>query len=322
VSAVSILERLPLSMLSPAGGRARLLVLTFHRVLPARDPLLPDDPDVHVFAEQMSWVARYCRVLRLPDAVGLLQRGMLPDRSCCVTFDDGYANNYDVALPVLKRLGLTASVFIATDAIERGIMWNDIVIEAVRRAGPALRSNDLAMLGLESADLRADASAVEALLNHLKYRPLDERWHLAGEFYRRVAREEPPRLMMSAETLRELARAGVDIGAHTVHHPILKTLAPDRAREEIVGSRDWLATVVGTAPRAFAYPNGRPGRDYDETHVAMVKDAGFEVAVSTSWGCATSRSDVFQLPRAALWDRTRTRYWLRLLRTYASSYWN
>ncbi|MGH8264601.1 MAG: polysaccharide deacetylase family protein [Steroidobacterales bacterium] len=315
----SWIERVPLGVLSPAGARARLAIFTYHRVLPDRDSLLPDEPDARFFAEQMQWLARYYQVLPLADAVGLMREARLPERAACITFDDGYANNLDIAQPLLKKLGLTATVFIATDAIERGIMWNDMVIEAVRRAGASIAAVHLEPLGL-AGPLPANNATIDALLEQLKYRPLADRWDLAAELFRCVTGAEPPRLMLTPDSIRALADAGVAIGAHTVHHPILKTQSADEARSEIVASRRWLGAILQAPPVAFAYPNGRPGRDYDESHVEMVRAAGFTHAVSTSWGCATRASDVFQLPRVAFWDRSRMRYWLRSLKTYASSY--
>jgi peptidoglycan/xylan/chitin deacetylase (PgdA/CDA1 family) len=317
----SWLERMPLALLSPAGSRARLAIFTYHRVLAVADPLMPDDPDARIFGEQMQWLTRYFRILPLEEAAAKLHEGKLPERTACVTFDDGYANNYELARPILKSLGMTATVFVATDAVERGIMWNDLVIEAVRRAGPVLRGSDLAAIGMPHRDLPSQSGSIERVLEHLKYQALEARWQLAATFFARVAATEPPRLMMSASTLREMARDGIAIGAHTVHHPILKTQSAEEARREIIASRDWIAAAVGVVPVAFAYPNGRPGRDYDASHVEMVRDAGFRLAVSTAWGCATRASNLLELPRVAFWDRTRARFWLRALRTYAGSYY-
>ena len=101
--------------------------------------------------------------------------------------------------------------------------------------------------------------------------------------YRSIAGTAPPRLMLTPAGVRQLADAGIDIGAHTVNHPILKGMADDDARSEIVGSARWVADVTGRAPRSFAYPNGRPGVDYDGRHAAMTREAGFELAVTTQW---------------------------------------
>jgi peptidoglycan/xylan/chitin deacetylase (PgdA/CDA1 family) len=295
-----------LGLLSPSGRRGRLLIFTYHRVLERPDPLLPDEPDAAEFAWQMDWIAEFCRVLPLSEAVQRLSTGTLPERAACITFDDGYANNHDVAMPILVRRGLTATVYVTVDAIERGVMWNDLVIEAHRQRNGT---------GNGSA-----AAAIAATLDELKYRPLEERWGAAAELYRQKTGAGPPRLMMTSDRVRAMARAGFEIGAHTVNHPILKRQSLEQARREIHGSRDWIADLLGAAPKSFAYPNGRPGRDYDQTHARLVQEAGFESAVSTHWNCARVGSDRFQLPRVTFWDRTPSRFWLRLARTYAGSY--
>jgi peptidoglycan/xylan/chitin deacetylase (PgdA/CDA1 family) len=318
---IAALERAPLRWLSPAGGRGRLLIFTYHRVLAEPDPLLPDEPDARLFASHMDWVAACCRVLPLPEAARRLRDGTLPDRAACITFDDGYANNYDVALPILRARGLPATIFIAVDAVRRGIMWNDFAIEAMRRARP---DTDLSELGLPSgafANPTKRAAAMTQALEQLKYQPLAQRWDRAQELYERITGSSAaPRLMMTADTVAKLPQAGIDVGAHTVNHPILKTLPADRAHAEIADSFRWVAEVTGLAPKSFAYPNGRPGRDYDASHAEMVRESGFALAVTTEWGCARSDSKPYELPRLAPWDRSPSRFWLRLLKTYAESY--
>ena len=90
MSVLKAFGRALLERCSPAGRRARLLVLTYHRVPPVADPLLPDEPDAAGFATQMDIVGHYCNVLPLPEAVRRLQSGALPSRAACITFDDGY----------------------------------------------------------------------------------------------------------------------------------------------------------------------------------------------------------------------------------------
>lgn len=309
-----------LRALSPAGQRARLQILTYHRVLPAPDALLPDEPDAAVFAAQMAAVARYCKVLALPDAARRLADGTLPACAACITFDDGYGNNHEIARPVLERLGLPATVFVAGDAVDRGVMWNDLVIEAIRGAKASL---DLGPAGLGTVALSTSvprAGIVTQVLNAVKYRPLRERWDLAVELYARNAGGPLPRLMMTRAQVKDLASRGFDVGSHTVTHPILATLAPDQARAEIAGSWRWVLEVAGTAPRSFAYPNGRPGRDFDHTHAAMVRDAGFEVAVTTVWGSARGGDDPLQLPRYTPWETSAGGLWRRLAKTTLRSY--
>jgi len=121
-----------LNRISPAGRRGRLSILIFHRVLSRPDSLLPDVPDAVAFDRIMTWLKSWFNVIPLNRAVALLAAGAVPERAAAITFDDGYADNHDVALPVLRRHGVCATFFIATAYLDGGRMWNDTVIETVR----------------------------------------------------------------------------------------------------------------------------------------------------------------------------------------------
>jgi len=110
-------------------------------------------------------------------------------------------------------------------------------------------------------------------------------------------------LMMRRDQVRELHRAGMEVGAHTVRHPILMALPPEQAWKEIVDGRDELAAIVDAPVTVMAYPNGRPRQDYAREHVEMVRKAGFRGAVTTAAGAARVGDDLLQLPRFSPWDR-------------------
>ena len=97
------------SLMSPAGARARLNVLIFHRVLPQPDPLFPGEVDAAAFDTMLGWVKSWFNVLPLDEAIARLADGSLPARAAALSFDDGYADNHDVALPLLRRHGLPCS---------------------------------------------------------------------------------------------------------------------------------------------------------------------------------------------------------------------
>ena len=120
-------------------SRNRVTILIFHRVLPTQDPIFPDEPDAARFDQMMGWITSWFNVISLDSAVNAIKAGKIPPRTAVITFDDGYADNHDIALPILQKHGLTATFFIATSFIDGGRMWNDDIIEAVRRApGPTL----------------------------------------------------------------------------------------------------------------------------------------------------------------------------------------
>lgn len=302
-------------LISGRGQRARLSILIYHRVLERADPLLADTPDLAAFERQLEIVSRYFQPLPLSEAVMRLRAGSLPERALAVTFDDGYADNVEVALPALQRFGIPATFFIAAGFIGGGAMWNDRVTEALRKAtGPVL---DLERPGLghyRIGDAGERRAAIGVLLSRLKYLDIDERLARVADVEAACAVADAPNLMMSSDQLRALRAAGMEIGGHTVHHPILARLAPEAARREIADGKAMLERILGEPVRLFAYPNGVPGRDYRPEHVSMVREAGFEAAVSTAWGVAGTGDDLYQLPRFTPWTDEPERFLLHVWR--------
>lgn len=306
--------RLPLSVVSPAGRRGRLSILIFHRVLAQPDPLFPDLPDVATFEARMRWVRDWFNVLPLAQAIERLGSGTIPARALAITFDDGYADNEELAAPILKRLGLTATFFVATGFLRGTCMWNDQVIEAIR--GCEAELIDLSALGMAChslATLDARRDTIGALLTGIKHLEPARRQAVTDQIVAAAGARPSLGLMMRPEQVRSLRALGMSVGAHTVTHPILTRLSPLAALAEMRDSKDELERILGEPVELFAYPNGVPAQDYAQEHAAMARECGFAAAVSTAWGAASIRSDRFQLPRFTPWDRTRFRYGARLL---------
>lgn len=299
---------------SPAGAKARLSILIFHRVLAEPDPLFPDEMHARRFDEVCGWLKSWFNVLPLDAAVAALKAGTLPARAACISFDDGYADNCQVALPILQRHGLTATFFIATGFLDGGLMWNDTVIESVRSS--ELPSLDLASLGLgchrlESIDDRR--AAISSLIGQIKYLSVNERINVTQQVARLARARLPNNLMMTSQEVKSMRNAGMQIGAHTVSHPILARFSRDEAHQEIQASKLFLEQLLGEPVGLFAYPNGKPGEDYLPGSVDLVRELGFDAAVSTKWGASCTGDDVFQIRRFTPWDRTKLRFGARLL---------
>lgn len=312
--ALGMMGRMAVRGLSAASGR-RLSILIFHRVLPAADPMFPDELDARRFDGLMSLVARSFQVLSLADAVQRLARDSLPARALSISFDDGYADNHDVALPILQRHGLSACFFIATGFLGGGRMFNDTVIESLRHS--PLQRVDLGDFGLGVFDLQTPAqrtAAVQAVLPSIKYLMPAQRPQ-ALERLQRICQPRclPDDLMMLPAQVQTLHKAGMDIGAHTVCHPILCSVDDAVAEREIIDSRQQLQVLIDSPVSLFAYPNGRPDRDYAHRHAEMVRRLGFAAAVSTAPGAATAAADPFQLPRFTPWDHSPACWMARLI---------
>ena len=301
-----------LELRSPAGAGARLSVLIFHRVLPAPDPLFPGEVDAARFDDICGWVARWFNLLPLDGAVQRLRAGELPARALAITFDDGYEDNHSQALPILQRHGLSATFFIATGFLDGGRMWNDTVIEAVR----STRQDALDLDGLAAGDLGRHAvgdiasrrALIGRLLAQLKYLDPAVRQQTVDAVAQRAQARLPADLMMSSAQVQQLHRAGMQVGAHTVNHPILARLSDADARAEIQHSKATLESLLDARVGLFAYPNGKPGADYGPAAVDLARQAGFDAAVSTTWGSAHTGSDLFQLPRFTPWRQTQWRF--------------
>jgi peptidoglycan/xylan/chitin deacetylase (PgdA/CDA1 family) len=306
--------------LSPPGARARLSVLIYHRVLNQPDPFRPSDPNAAAFEERMRLLQRWFRMLPLAEAVHRLMNQSLPARAMAVTFDDGYADNFTVALPILQRLGIPATFFISTGFLDGGRMWNDGVIEAVRNhPGPML---DLSGEGLGSFTLHnldAKRAAVGALLSKLKYLPRERREAIAGKIADASGGALPQQLMMTSAQVLALRAAGMEIGAHTVSHPILARIGFAEARNEMASGKRRLEEILGERVDLFAYPNGKPVTDYGPEHVSLARECGFRAAFSTARGAASTASDLYQIPRFTPWDRNGWKAAARLAQTLLQS---
>lgn len=298
--------------LSPGGESAKLSIFIFHRVLAEPDPFLPFEPSAEIFDWMVRFISQAYTVLPLSEAVVRLKAGTLPPAAAAITFDDGYADNLLVAWPILKRYGVSGTFFIATSFLEGGRMWNDDVIEAFRLSRKD--ELDLSEFDLGVHRLTDSASRVrgyEAVLGKLKYFEHSLRSEISRKIASRSMVPEVSELMMTHRQLRLLHNEGAEIGGHTRTHPILEQLDNAAAFQEIESGKWELESLLGTAVRVFAYPNGVPGMDCSARHAEMARQAGFEAAVSTRQACATSTSDIFQLPRFTPWDRTPLRFAMR-----------
>jgi peptidoglycan/xylan/chitin deacetylase (PgdA/CDA1 family) len=285
-----------------AGGRNRLLIISYHRVLDAPDPMYPGGTAVAGFRAHMQILGEDFNVIALGEARARLFAGDLPPRALAITFDDGYADNYRNALPVLLEHGLPATFFITTGYLDGGVMFNDCVIEACRHA-PAgqwdTRTPELGMVRVPESVSRT--ALADELIARIKYLECGRRRECAWRLLESVPAASPRDLMMTSEQVCRLHSAGMEIGAHTRNHPILRLLDPDSAEREVVEGRSDLEAIIGQSVDIFAYPNGRPGSDYGVREVAILKRLGFRVAVTTAWGYADRNHDPLQLPRVGVW---------------------
>jgi peptidoglycan/xylan/chitin deacetylase (PgdA/CDA1 family) len=306
------------NLLSFAGkvlARNKLSILIYHQVFAEKDAMRPSEPDLETFTWQMQLINKHFTPLSISTALKHLENGTLPPNAICVTFDDGYVNNLEVAAPLLKRLSIPATVYVATGFSYGENMWNDRLLDLV--SNQELTELDLSLINETNRVLTHQQSRIDAahfLINKIKYLPFKERKDLIDQLYKTHNIEENSARMMTPDQIKKLPEYGIEIGAHTVDHPILKVNDEAVQFLQMKTSKDALEEWLGRPVKGFAYPNGKYQTDYDENTRDLAKQAGFDYAVSTNWGVSDKQTDKWQLNRFTPWDTNSLKFHLRLIR--------
>ncbi|MCB1227057.1 MAG: glycosyltransferase [Verrucomicrobiales bacterium] len=295
-------------------GTAR--VLTFHglRREEENDEVL--DSGLHlpvrVFQELCEWLQRRCQVVPLREVVAAVREGAAPwqetDRPVvALTFDDGYASNAELALPVLQAAGLPATVFVSTAFLDGQPLWFQALDRALASA-PAGTAGVVKVAGQRRQwtvpnTRSARREMLHAWLAWMKTLPTAERRAVEEQLQARLpwpeqTRELPELLRpLSWEQARALRAAGVELGGHMHSHPILArgTVAEQEAEIQMAARR--LREELGAVPELFAYPNGGP-EDFDALSCApLLAAVGHRAAFSMETRALRRGEDVWQLPR-------------------------
>ncbi len=280
----------------------------------------PGEPDAHSFDRMLGWIGEQFHMMAPLEACERLFDGTLPARAALISFDDGYRDNFEVALPILQRHRMQALFFIASSYLDPVMPFNDRVREALRVVNAS--SLDLSWMdeGVVATDsIESKLRALPRLLDRVKYLVPNQRESLlqrlelqCGQALDEQIRRDRP--MMTPDQVRALAKSGMEIGGHTHSHPILRLLSPVAAMVEIQRGRDELNGVLDHAPLIFSYPNGKLHGDFEPEHRDMVQQAGFRYAFSTHRGVATSESNRYMLPRFMPWHHKRLHFQAQALR--------
>ena len=293
---------------APSGLRkgSRFQILVYHKVSPDQHPFYAP-VDTVCFEEQMRFLSRSYRVMDLASLVTLSLRGCVPNQSVAITFDDGYRDNYEYAFPILKKYGLTATIFIATGVIGTGeSLWHDRIFDAFRYTTTKcarLERQMLLELNLESP--QAVQQSLDITIGKAKTLWGEARSHFVDEVEHALKPSLPaaPRRMLNWAEIREMHKAGIAFGSHTVTHPILSCLPPYELRKELTESKRRLEEELQVPIQTFAYPNGRAS-DYNAQTKAALQSSGYTCAVTTTHGVNPSFADPYELKRDLPWDST------------------
>lgn len=294
----------------------RLLVLMYHRVLPATHPDMADvEPGMVVTPQTLELHLTLLRqrftLLHLSEWLALRAAGRpLPPRACVVTFDDGWADNVEFAYPLLRKHGVPATIFLVADWIgSHNEFWPERLARLLRHVAttaPAAFAGDaFAWLRSAPTDFAFNGTPptreqLNQLFLHCKQWNDDE-LHERLDQLTQACDLRPPAapVLMNWNDVATMASGGlVEFGSHTCRHVRLRdSISAELMRHEIVDSRRVIAEASGRAPDTFCYPNG----NYTASAVALVRET-YKGAVSTDSGWNDVGSDACLLQRIGIHD--------------------
>lgn len=265
------------------------------------------DDREHICARQLSSLLGYLRrhfdVIPLADVLDRLHT-RAARAAVALTFDDGYADNYQELLPILRAHQVPATVFVTSGPVgTQNRLWVDELRRCVMES--AATTLDVPFLDgarpLDSPCARRDAATAAVQAVKTGRAAPDEALRQVMSALRTAERGcTDTERMLSWQELRELAADPlVTIGVHTVSHPILANLPLDEACREIDEAREKLADAIGHLPEVFAYPNGQP-EDIPPGAVEHLRRSGWKCAVTTVDAIARRDDDPMLLPRLPL----------------------
>jgi len=340
-----------LILMSGISGEARphrAVILMYHSILDS-----PADPwGLHVsprrFDEHMAVVRQHANPIALRDLEQALNDRDAPSRLVAVTFDDGYANNLNRAVPILHRWRVPATIFVTTGSVNgtTEFWWNELET-LLLRPGRMPRRLVLHVAGgrhewplggcprwniLQARRMRRWRAwepspptpchaALIALQPMLRRAGKGERESIMGQLRAQLGTSCLPRaglLPVNDEELCRLAAArGIEIGGHTGNHLSLGSLSAEEQMHEMEGSKRWLEHALQRRVDSFAYPFGAE-EDFSAQTACLARQAGFARACSTIAGPISSHSDVLQLRRFAVQNWTGGEFAARLERWFAA----
>ncbi len=290
-----------------------LSVMVYHRVTDLLCARFQNELTHERLREQFSWLTKNFNVIPLPEAIELLEQDRLPKNAVVITVDDGYVDSYTHIYPALKEYGLSAAFFISTSGMEVGYLWDHIIRDVIYGADTQINHIHIFDKKFDLSTFKSRVSSAAEITQVIKYKPLVTREALISELLNKFGNPKIPNQFCTAEQLIEMKSNGMEIGAHTHHHPILSVESDEIAYLELRKSKDILESILKSPVDFNAYPNGKFERDFNQKHMNMVKDIGFKASFSSNWGGLSNiEKQRYAIPRFTPWDVSELKFCTRL----------
>lgn len=241
------------------------------------------------FMKQMQFLQTRFDVMPFHTVAKMLSIGYTPSKMekpiAAITFDDGYANNYSVAFPILKALGLPATIFLVTDTIGKDhVFWYDKLL-SLHKKMPLSEIDKLLDFVKETVHPSLMDSEIDEYLQ--KAHQIDKLDSSVVEAFR---------TMNHAEIIDMVKSKLITFGSHTHKHELLTSLSPDDMVDTLTRSRDVLGSLLGGPPESICYPNGY----YTNNIIDLAQGVGYKFGITADSGFWTTETNPFKIPRLAV----------------------
>jgi len=280
-------------------NRHKALILTYHRFSENEKTYFTSR---QLFREQIRYLKKHYNIVSLTSLANQLKTGsQLPQGCVAITIDDGYADSYEIAFPVLKEQGVPATIFVVTDFLDKkSWIWTDkmrFVMSRPREEELRVKIKD-EVLELKLNGENSRYTSATRINNRLKKMSDDEKEknieRIARELNLEIPATPPDEFApLNWEQAREMDKNNFSVESHTVSHPILTNVTDERLKYELKESRDYLSDKLGREVKIFCYPNG----NFNERVLQTVERTGYESAVTTVQGFNENGVNRFALKR-------------------------
>jgi peptidoglycan/xylan/chitin deacetylase (PgdA/CDA1 family) len=278
--------------------KQNIFIMMYHRIDDAESPLF--EPAVHPlnFEKQIRYFRKHFVIISLENLANLDAQKYGNKDIVIITFDDGYRDNYLHAFPILKKYGIPATIFLVSGLINtKKLLWYDrlswILQNSISLHEITVHKKiDLAdyidskLTGINLSKISNRKLTIRKFVEALKKAKFEDRDQFIDNFAYNFGLQNDGnkfRAMLNWNEVREMEKAGICFGAHTVTHPVLSQLDNDKAEEEIVISKQIIENKLQKPVSTFAYPYGKY-EDFISHNIDMIKSAGYAFACTTNRG--------------------------------------
>lgn len=281
-------------------NREKILILTYHRFSPGKNPSKISGAE---FTAHLEYLKKYCRVLSLSETIERLKNGKtLPPNATVITIDDGYADAYEIAFPILKKFDFPATLFAITDFLDgKCWLWTDLMRYILLTTDDDFLKVEFENGAVIETNLSDEAQKFEAasrVNSRLKTLPNEKKEIKIKEIAESLKVEipalpPPDYAPLGWRQAREMDAENLQIESHTVTHPILTNINQRHLETELRTSKERLEAILEKKIKHFCYPNGT----FNDAVRKAVENAGYESAVTTDYGFNERQASRFLLKR-------------------------